>query len=58
MSENHNSSQYGDTHTFDLFGELDPVGVGQGAGLFVNVVDVQDLTHELDHWLGFIESCS
>ena len=41
--------------TFDFFGELDPVGVCERSGLLVYVVDVQDLTHELDHWLGFVE---
>jgi len=44
-------------HTFDLFGELDPVRVGERPGLLVNVVDVQDLAHELDDGLGFVESC-
>lgn len=43
--------------TFDLFGKLDPVGVGEGARLLVNVVDVQDFTHELDHRLGLIKRC-
>lgn len=43
--------------TFDLFGELDPVGVCERAWLLVNVVNVQNLTHELNDWLGFVESC-
>lgn len=42
--------------TFDFFGELDPVGVCERSGLLVYVVDVQDLTHELDHRLGLVES--
>lgn len=41
--------------TFDFFGELDSVGIGERAGLLVNVVDVQDLTHELDDWLCFVK---
>ena len=41
--------------TFDLFGELDTVGVCEGAGLLVDVVDVQDLAHELDDRLGLVE---
>lgn len=45
------------TSTFDLFGELDPVGVGERAGLLINVVYVQDLTHELYDRLGFIKRC-
>lgn len=44
--------------TFDLFGKLDPVRVCKGAGLLVNVVNVQDLTHKLDDRLGFVKSCS
>lgn len=44
-------------HTFDLFGEFNSVGVGERARLLVNVVNVQDLTHELDDWLGFIKRC-
>lgn len=43
--------------TFDLFGELDPVWVGKGARLLVNVVNVQDFTHKLDDRLGFVKSC-
>lgn len=43
--------------TFDLFGELNPVRVSKGAGLLVNVVNVQDLTHKLDDRLGFVKSC-
>lgn len=43
--------------TFDLFGKLDPVGVGEGARLLVNVVNVQDFAHELDHRLGLIKRC-
>lgn len=44
--------------TFDLFGKLDPVRVCKGAGLLVNVMNVQDLTHKLDDRLGFVKSCS
>lgn len=31
------------------------MGVGEGAGLLVDVVDVQDLAHELDDRLGLVE---
>ena len=41
--------------TFDFFGELDPVRVGERAGLLVYVVDVQHFTHELDDRLGLVE---
>lgn len=44
-----------EVRTSDLFGEFDPVGVRQGAWLLINVMDVQNLTHELDHRLGFVE---
>lgn len=43
--------------TFDLFGELHPVGVGEGTRLLVDVVNVQNLTHELNDRLGFVEGC-
>lgn len=44
--------------TFDFFGEFNPVGVGQGSWLLINVVDVQNLTHKLDYRLGFVKrSC-
>lgn len=43
--------------TFDFFGELDPVGIGEWAWLLINVMNVQDLAHELDDRLGFIKSC-
>lgn len=43
--------------TSDLFSELDPVGVGERTRLLVNVVNVQDLAHELDDRLSFIKSC-
>ena len=45
------------THTFDLFGELDSVWVCERTWLLIDIVDVQDLTHELDHRLGLIERC-
>ena len=41
--------------TFDLLSELDPVGVCEGAGLLIDVVDVQNLTHKPDHLLGLVE---
>ena len=47
----------GTTSTFNLLGELDPVGVCEGAWLLIDVVDVQDLTHELDDGLGLVEGC-
>lgn len=43
--------------TFNFFGELDPVRVCEWAGLLVDVVNVQHFTHELDDWLGLVESC-
>lgn len=43
--------------TFDFFGEFHPVRVGEWAGLLVNVVNVQNLTHELDDGLSFVEGC-
>lgn len=42
-------------HTFDLFGELDPVRISERARLLVNIVNVQDLAHELNDRLGLVE---
>ena len=41
--------------TFNLLGEADSLRVGQGLGLLVDVTDVQDLAHELNNRLGFVE---
>lgn len=41
--------------TFDFFGEFDSVRIGEGARLFVDVVDVQNFTHELNDWLCFVK---
>lgn len=48
---------YAPLFTFNFFGELDPVRVCEWAGLLVDVVNVQHFTHELDNWLGLVESC-
>lgn len=41
--------------TFDLLSEADPLWVSEGLGLFVDVANVQHLTHELNYRLGFVE---
>ena len=41
--------------TFNLLGEADSLRVGQSLGLLVDVADVQDLAHELNDRLGFVE---
>lgn len=45
------------TLTSDFLGELDPLGIGQWASLFVGVLQLQDFTHEVDDRLSFIEGC-
>lgn len=40
-----------------LLGEFDALGVCQGFGLFVDVLYIQDLAHELDHRLSTVEGC-
>lgn len=42
--------------TFNFFGEFDPVWVCEWARLLIYVVDVQHFTHELNDWLGLVES--
>lgn len=41
--------------TFYLLGKPNTLGIREGLGLFIYVPDVQDLTHELNHWLCFVE---
>ena len=38
-----------DLEALDLLGELDPLGVGQGPSLVVDVANVEHLAHEIDH---------
>lgn len=42
--------------TSDLLGEFDALGVSQRFGLFVNILDIQHLAHELYHRLSTVES--
>lgn len=46
----------GQAFTSDFFGKLDTLGVCQRFALFTDVLDVQDLAHELNDRLGTIES--
>lgn len=39
-----------------FLGELDTLRVGEWFGLFVDVLYVENLTHELDHRLSAVES--
>ena len=39
---------YFDLQTFDFFGELDTLRVGQGFTLLRNVSDIQDFAHEVN----------
>ncbi len=43
--------------TSNLLGEFDALRVRQWLGLFVDVLYVQNLAHELDHRLSAVESC-
>lgn len=43
------------THTSNLLGELDTLRICEGFGLLIDVLDVQDFTHELDDRLGSVE---
>ena len=46
-----------DFESFDLFGELDTLGVGEAAHLSEFIaIDVQDFAHEINYTLGFVES--
>lgn len=66
-TENAEKHNYSHTHTqtvtetecqtFDFFGEFDSVGVCEWPRLLVNIVNVQNFTHELNYWLCFVESC-
>lgn len=42
-------------NTFDLLGESDPLRVGESLGLLVDIANVQNFTHELNHRLSFVE---
>ena len=44
-----------DLQALDLLRELDPLRVGQRLPLLLDVPDVEDLAHELDDGLGFVE---
>ena len=44
-----------DLETANLLGELDPLRVGERLALVVDVSDVEDLAHEVDGGLGFVE---
>lgn len=48
-------SPFGWVLTFYLLGKPNTLGIREGLGLFIYVPDVQDLTHELNHWLCFVE---
>ncbi len=41
--------------TFNLLGEADPLRVSEGLGLLVDIANVQNLTHELNYRLSFVE---
>ena len=41
--------------TFDFFGEFNPLRVCEGFTLLVDIPYVQHFTHELYHWLRFVE---
>ena len=43
------------TRTFNFFGEFHSLGIGEWFPLFVDVANVQDLAHELDHRLWLIK---
>lgn len=40
-----------------LLGEFDALGVCQRFGLFINILYIQDLAHELDDRLSTVEGC-
>lgn len=40
-----------------LLGEFDALGVCQRFGLFINILYIQHLAHELDHRLSTVEGC-
>jgi hypothetical protein len=42
--------------TLDFLGEFDSLGVCQRFSLFIDIPDIQHLTHELNHRLRFVES--
>ena len=46
---------YLNLETANLLGELDPLRVGERLALVVDVSDVEDLAHEVDGGLGFVE---
>ena len=43
--------------TFNFFGEFYPLGVREGAFLFLYILHVKHLAHELYDWLGLVECC-
>lgn len=45
----------GGDHTSDFLRKFDPLRIGEGAFLFVDVFDIQHFTHELYHRLRFVK---
>ena len=47
-----------DLEAFDLLGKLDPLGIGEWLPLIIDVTDVENFAHEVNHRLSLIKCSS